>query len=371
METPGMYFWILAGAAFAPAVLNLLCLPVLIRYRRKNTEGAAALPVSLVIAAKNELENLKVLLPLVLEQNHAEYEVVVVDDRSDDGTYEYLLEQCKQHPVLHRVRIDETPDHISRKKYALTLGIRACRHDIVLLCDADCRPASPDWMSVMTDPLVRPEVSFVLGYSQYERRHGFLNLFIRFETLLTGFRYVALALMGRPYMGVGRNLAYRKNVFLANNGFGRYQRLLGGDDDLFVQAHARGSNTRVQIGADCLVYSIPETGLGSYFRQKKRHLAISRHYKFSVKILLGLLGISSILFWSAAIAAIATENDRSYTIGVIIAYLLLILLPLLVFEKKSSDRTPLLLLPLLDLANVVYLAIVGTAGLLSRKLKWK
>jgi glycosyltransferase involved in cell wall biosynthesis len=370
MEIPGVFFWILAGSASVLALFYLAAAIAFLMYRRQTPGGAVPGPLSAVVAAKNELENLRVLLPVLLEQDYPDFELVVVDDRSDDGTYEYLLEESRKNPRLRMVRIDDTPDHISRKKYALTLGIRAARHGLILLCDADCRPLSPSWMACMAAPFSDPGTDIVLGYSQYERRPGFLNLLIRFETLYTGFQYLSFALLGRPYMGVGRNLAYRKELFLKNNGFGRFQRLVGGDDDLFVQAHARRRNTRVQIGPECLVASMPAPDWSLFFRQKKRHLSVGKHYNWLTRALLGVLFLARWLFWSAAVGAIVAEKDRLYIILVIIVTLVLFLGALLSMKRKSGDRTSLGILPILDIAHLLGFTATGVATLLTKKVKW-
>ncbi len=96
------------------------------------------------------------------------------------------------------------------------------------------------------------------------------------------------AKLGRPYMGVGRNLCYRKNIFIKNNGFDSFVSVTGGDDDLFVQAHARSSNTKLHLSENSLTYSEPKTTWKGYFRQKKRHLSVGKHYQLIYKIVLGI-----------------------------------------------------------------------------------
>ena len=208
----------------------------------KNGNG-----ISIVIAANNELENLKHNLPKVLSQEYSTYEVIVVDDRSSDESYEFLLELAKQHKNLKVLTVTDLPDHLNGKKYAITLGIKTAKFDQILLTDADCYPESKNWIGTFANAWGE-KISFVVGFSQYKQRPGLLNYFIRFETLVTGIQYLASAALNKPYMGVGRNLSYSKTMFLSKKGFHGYQNLVGGDDDLFVNKHAIGANTQLVIG---------------------------------------------------------------------------------------------------------------------------
>ncbi|NBP71584.1 MAG: glycosyltransferase, partial [Cytophagia bacterium] len=200
-----------------------------------------------MVCAHDELENLQVLVPLLLQQAYPNFEVIVVDDRSNDATLDWLLNETKIHPGLRMVHVDHTPDHINGKKYALTLGIRAAKHDWIVLTDADCRPASPDWLKGLSEG-IGENTEIILGYSPYQKKEGWLNRFIRFESLITALQYLGFALLKKPYMGVGRNMAYRKSLFMNNKGFTNMLSYTGGDDDLFVNKHAKGSNTSVVMG---------------------------------------------------------------------------------------------------------------------------
>jgi glycosyltransferase involved in cell wall biosynthesis len=175
--------------------------------------------VSVVVAAKNELENLKVLIPAILNQEYPNFELIIVNDRSSDGTLEYIYELSQVHDNLEVRNVDDLPDHINGKKFALTLGIKAAQNDQVLFTDADCLPSSTDWIAAMSQGFSEKN-AIVLGFSNYVHHSGFLNYFIRFETHLTGIEYLAAARLGAPYMGVGRNLCYKN--FLSDDIFSTY-----------------------------------------------------------------------------------------------------------------------------------------------------
>ncbi|GAB4001628.1 glycosyltransferase [Spirosoma daeguense] len=263
---------------------------------QENTLG-----VTVVVCARNELQNLIELLPLLDAQNYPVFEVIVMDDRSSDGT-QFFLEQAIQ-PLRHvrYIRIDKEHEHITPKKYALTIALKKAAYPLVLLTDADCRPASTDWISGMVSPLAEGTKAITLGFSPYTYRSGFLNLLIRSETLFTAVQYFSLALARRPYMGVGRNLSYRTNLFFENKGFYTHMNVVGGDDDLFINEVATGRNTAICLHPDTFMWSEPKTSWSEWRRQKRRHLHVGRYYQSGHKFRLGLLISSHVLTWLIAL----------------------------------------------------------------------
>jgi cellulose synthase/poly-beta-1,6-N-acetylglucosamine synthase-like glycosyltransferase len=257
-----------------------------------NPEG-----VTILVCAHNERENLEELIPILVAQQYPTFEVLIMDDRSTDGSH-LLLEQLQsEYAQLRFIRLDKEHEHVTPKKYALTIGLKKAQYPTVLLTDADCRPASTDWLTVMVGNLTNPNKQLVLGFSPYEQRPGFLNLLIRSETLFTAVQYFSLALAGSPYMGVGRNLSYRTQLFFANKGFYTHKNVLGGDDDLFVNEVATGHNTAVCLDPATFTWSKPKETWPDWKRQKQRHLHVGKYYKSGNKIRLGLLTGSHVLTW--------------------------------------------------------------------------
>jgi glycosyltransferase involved in cell wall biosynthesis len=192
-------------------------------------------PVSIIICAKNEADNLNYNLPLFLNQNYPEFELILINDCSIDGTLEVLENFKKSSSIpVKVVNVEANEQFWGSKKYALTLGIKAATHNHLLFSDADCKPKSANWISEMVSHFSDTK-HIVLGYGSYKRiKHSFLNKLIRFETLLTAIQYFSYSKLGIPYMGVGRNLAYTKELFFKNNGFVSHMKLRSGDDDLFI-----------------------------------------------------------------------------------------------------------------------------------------
>jgi glycosyltransferase involved in cell wall biosynthesis len=325
--------------------------------------------VSVIVCAHNELVNLQKLLPVLFAQNYRRFEVVVVNDRSTDGTLDYLLSAQQEYPTLKIVWLRYRPRHIRGKKYALTIGIRAAAYDKLLLTDADCLPLSPDWIRGMASRL-EGDTTFVLGYSPYKRAKGILNHYIRYETLLSGALYLTAAIEGRPYMGVGRNLAYRKSFFMQQKGFYRHIHITGGDDDLFVNEHATSDNTRIAIAPAAQVLSRPKTNWKEYYRQKKRHLSVGKYYKRSDKLWLGILSSSHLLFWTGLVVLISLQSEPIFVLTGLLLKWLVQFFFLKTASSKLKDSINLALLPILDFLYVIYYIILGISALFSNNTRW-
>lgn len=327
--------------------------------------------VSIIVCAWNELDNLKQLIPLLLQQDHPNFEIIIVDDRSQDECYDFLLLEALKYKNLRLVRINHMPHHITPKKYALTLGIRASRYDVLLLTDADCRPTSNQWVREMQTCL-KEDKELVLGYSPYRKEPGFLNFFIRYETFYTAVQYFSLALAGKPYMGVGRNLMYRKALFYRTNGFYNHQQVVGGDDDLFISEAATPQNVSVCLQPEAFTVSIPKTSFKSWYRQKKRHLAVGKHYKSKDKQRLGILSFTQIAFWICFIGLLFSQD--MYILIATIAAFLLRMTVLTVIMNKAKKRLELnfgwLTIPFFDFLYVFYYIIIGLSALFSKKIQW-
>lgn len=338
--------------------------------RKENVVLQKPKPVSVIVCAHDEEQNLKELLPILLEQNHPEFEIIIVEDRSNDGTYDFLLQATQQDSRLKMVRVVNKPEYINGKKFAITLGIRAAKYDWLLFTDADCRPDSKNWITHMTERY-DDQTQFVLGFSPYRKAEGLLNAFIRFESLLTGIQCLGMALLGRPYMGVGRNLAYTKSLFLQSKGFNNYLGVMGGDDDLFVNLHANKTNTQVCIGQGSTVLSSPKKSWSDFMDQKLRHLFAGKRYKFSDKLILGSFMISWLLAWFLVLPMIFFVEP---TWPLLFAFLLRWVLLIWLF-RNASDRLGAQFeawkTPLLDFIFPFYYLVTGLRALVVKRIRWK
>lgn len=266
--------------------------------KKKPAENKFNLPVSVLICAKNEAKNLTENLPLFLKQNYPNFELVLINDRSQDCTLK-VMEQFKKESAIPIKIVDVLANEQfwGSKKYALTLGIKAASHEHLLFTDADCIPVSASWITEMTGNF-NAKHQIVLGYGAYQKiKKSWLNKLIRFETLLTAIQYFGYAKIGIPYMGVGRNLAYTKSTFFKVNGFINHIKIKSGDDDLFINEVATKENTAISYSQNSFTESIPKTEFKDWIQQKRRHISTASFYKPFHKFLLGLFFVSQILFW--------------------------------------------------------------------------
>lgn len=365
-------FTVLIVFLVAIAIQIIYLLAFIIAFSRKQKEEQPqSLPVSVIVCAHDEEQNLRELIPQLLAQDYPEFEIIIVDDRSNDSTFDLLLDETKKDHRLRMVHVNRTPPHVNSKKYSLTLGIKAARFEWLLLTDADCRPESKSWISLMSKHFTESK-QFVLGYSPYYKKPGFLNMFIRFESIWTAIQYLSFALLGNPYMGVGRNLAYRRSLFLNKKGFNDFLNVTGGDDDLFVNQHARGSNTGVSLDKDSVVHSIPEGTWGAFFRQKTRHLSVGKFYRFQHRFLLGVFALTWLLTWFMGIPLAALFSEFLYIIlGALAVRIILLTITTQVAVKRLGQRFETWIVPLLDFLYSFYYLTTGLITLVSKKVRWK
>ena len=266
-------------------------------YYKSPQSSAHKKPVSIIICAKNEANNLEKYLPSILNQDYPDYEVIVVNDCSEDETEQVLKSLEKKHKHLKISTIIKDKKFGHGKKFALFIGIKAAKNDWLLLTNADCYAETNQWLFTMQQSF-KENTSFVLGYGGYEKGKGILNQVIRYDTVYIAMQYFGFALAGIPYMGVGRNLAYRRSLFFEKRGFSTHMHLTSGDDDLFINANANKSNTLIEVGEKSHIRSVPKKTFSKWAKQKLRHLTTGAYYKNKHKFLLFIEPFSRIIFYT-------------------------------------------------------------------------
>jgi glycosyltransferase involved in cell wall biosynthesis len=326
-------------------------------------------PVSVIICARDEDENLARNLPGVLVQNYpSSYEVVAVNDNSVDDSKYILQELKKTFKSLNVIELTQEAKLIAGKKYPLSIGIREAKHEVLLLTDADCVPASEFWIQKMQDAYDE-NTEIVLGYGAYHKRPGPLNKLIRFETFHTALQYLSYALAGIPYMGVGRNLSYKKGLFFRNKGFSSINHIPSGDDDLFINKVANKQNTAVIIDPEAITRSVPKLSWKDWRKQKARHYTTAKFYKPKHKFLLGLYLITQFLFYPLFVASVLWYDWR-FAVGVLAVKLIV---QGYVFRKAMNKMEEQDLWPwyvLLDIWMFFYYIIFAPALLRRPKRTW-
>jgi cellulose synthase/poly-beta-1,6-N-acetylglucosamine synthase-like glycosyltransferase len=313
-------------------------------------------PVSVIICAKDESDNLRKFLPFVLQQEYPNFEVIVINDGSTDESDILLNDLSVEYPNFRTTFVPVGANNLSTKKLGLTLGIKAAKNDWLLFTDADCMPEDKFWIARMARNF-NPETEFVLGYGAYFNKKGFLNRLITYDTLFIALQYMGMAAAHKPYMGVGRNMAYRKDTFFAQKGFASTLHLSSGDDDLMVNKASTSINTRVEISSDSITWSEPNQTYKGWFYQKKRHLSVSAYYKSSSKFRLSLEPMTRGLFYLAFIAALVF-GGLIVQIAAGVLFLARLIVQFCVINGSSKhfgERKYILTLPIFD----IYLPLVS------------
>jgi cellulose synthase/poly-beta-1,6-N-acetylglucosamine synthase-like glycosyltransferase len=342
----------------------------LVFFKSESQQQQQTHPVSVVICARDEAENLANNLPGLLAQEYpTTHEIIVVNDNSFDES-KYLLEELKKSfKQLNVIELTQEAKMIPGKKFPLAIGIKSAKYEIVLLSDADCLPATENWINSMQSAFTK-NTEIVLGYSPFQKQNGLLNKIIRFECFFTAMQYLSYALVGIPYMGVGRNLSYKKSLFLKQKGFSAHNNIPGGDDDLFINAVANKKNTTININTESFTISKPAQTWEKWIRQKNRHYTTSKYYKRIHKFLLGLFAISHFLFYPLMILSMLFYSWKLS----LIVYFTRAVFQMLIYSKnmihlKEKDLIPFI--PLLDLWMFIYYLIFAPALLKKPLQTWK
>ncbi len=289
--------WIILGIIglfFLTRLYYYLLQIKLIKFNSLSLKRDFQPPVSVIIAAKNEAKNLKLFLSGILEQDYPDFEVIVVDDGSSDHTEEILETFKNKYSHLRTTFIKPDKQFKHGKKLAVTIGIKAAKNEYLVFTDADCRAVSKHWLKMMSRNF--QDHSLILGYGSYEKNNSLLNRLVRYDTVQIAILYFSKALTGKPYMGVGRNLAYTRSLYNKVKGFSSHYHVPTGDDDLFVNEASAYAATTIETNPEAFTVSVPPRSFREWSLQKSRHLLGSKYYSTPQKNFLGLESISRGLF---------------------------------------------------------------------------
>ncbi len=339
-------------------------------YKPKDKNQSQTHPVSVIVCARDEAANLATNLPGVLVQTYpTTHEVIVVNDNSVDESKYIIAEFQKSFKNLQHVELRQEAIGIPGKKYPLSIGIKEAKHEVVLLTDADCVPASEFWIQKMQDAYYNG-VEVVLGYGAYYKKAGLLNKIIRFDAFQSALQFFSFALAGLPYMGVGRNLSYKRELFFRVKGFSSMNHVPSGDDDLFINKVATKKNTAIVVDPDANTLSEPKKTFASWVKQKNRHFTTAKYYRPIHKFLLGMYTASNFLFYPVFIGAVILFDWRI----VVSVFLVRLISQFIIYSKsfkKLNEPDLIGWLLILDIWQFFYYLIFAPALWKKPKPTWK
>ena len=303
------------------------------------------------------------MVPELLTQHYSNYEIVIVLDRCEDKSLAFLQNQNAD--KIRIVEIEESPRGWDHKKYALTKGVEASNQEWLLFTDADCTPFSDRWLEVINNQITTG-TKILLGYSPYISNGSILQNFIQFEGFVTAFNYLSQTILGRPYMGVGRNLAIERSFFCNSGGYESFREVVGGDDDLFIQKNANTRNTEIFLGKDSQMVSRPKNTWREYISQKTRHLSVGGAYSYTDQLIHIILGGSLLLVW-LLLPFVISEN----ILPIILFYLLIKVIGYRFAHSKMGVGFNYIWLPLVDLMYAIFLPIIALRSKLVKDIRWK
>lgn len=333
-------------------------------------------PVSVVICAKNQARQLEQYLPAIMAQRYTNeagkqlFEVIVVNDASTDDTAQVLQAISKHYTNLTVVTVARDAErNLPGKKFALSKALPHINNELMLLTDADCEPASEYWMELMVAPLHAGK-EIVAGYGKHKQAPGWLNGFIRWETLHTFLQYSTYAMVGKPYMAVGRNIAYTRSILMQAEQAKVWSKLPSGDDDLLMRTMAHDHNTAIVTDPQAFTLSEAKSTMQDWVAQKQRHMSTGKYYKPGIKSLLSVYGIAHALIWLLFIPLLLWGDTEM----VLIAMALRCVTYWFVWAKTADmlqEKQLKLLLPLYDIGWMLYNFAFSPYIIWKNKKNWK
>ena len=338
-------------------------------FKQPESNGQSE-PISVIICAWNEEDNLKKNLQGILEQDYPEFEVIVVNDHSVDETDLLLQSWQVKYSHLRVINLSSENARIRGKKFAISLGIKGAKHENLVFTDADCRPKSKYWLQQMNSGFASGK-ELTLGFGGFEKLPGLFNKLYRYESVHIAMQYMSYALAGMPYMGVGRNLAYKKSLFFQTKGFKNHRHVASGDDDLLVNEVANGANTCIVLDKQSHTVSEPPLNLASWWRQKRRHLSTGGYYRISSKIFLGIFTLTHLLFYLSFFWVLSIETMYWLALcGITVKWICH--LSIISVVTRLLDERDLLLFSLLgDLFSPFFNTTVAISNRINPPIRWR
>ncbi|MGJ8745086.1 glycosyltransferase [Polaribacter sp.] len=346
-----------------------ICFSTFLFHRKKENKETIKVPVSVVICAKNEIENLQKILPSLINQEYDDFEILLINDASSEETSEMMQLLEKKYEKLKIINVENIEAFWGNKKYALTLGIKAAKYNHLLFIDADCKPVSKHWIAEMSQNFSK-EKTIVIGYGKYIKVNSLVNLFVRFENLLTAIQYFSYAKMGSPFMATSRNLSYHRNEFFKVSGFINHMHIKSGADEFFIQDAANKQNTEIATTENSFTISETPPSFKELFHKKRLQLTRRKHYKLKHKFFLRLFLVSKIFFYLLA-TVLFFFYPWKIKLPIVLTYYLVQFIVIGFSAKKLQEPQVTYFLPFLEIGLLIFQLSIFITNLSSKPTHWK
>lgn len=337
-------------------------------YSGKQSGNTGKPPVSIVLTVSNQYLALRDNLPAIMEQDYPDYEVVIVNDNSDDDTSELLESFTKKHKHLSVVELTQRLNWFKGRKFPLSLGIKSAKNETLVLTDIRCQPAGKNWLSEIVSAY-KPSTEIILGYSSYRTYSG-INKWLRFTAFYDAMFYLSMALSGIAFKAIGRNLSYKKSLFYRHKGFSSHYVIDAGDDELFVNKAATSKNVSVLTSSDSKVYITRPVKFGAWLKAEKTRLFVRRFFKLKHRLLLQIFNVSNFIFYGLFFTCLILAKP---VLAVLMLFLLRLVSQLIIFgtiQKRLAEKKILLFSPLFELFLIVIDFFIWLLIIFSKKKKW-
>ncbi len=355
---------------FIQTIYYLAVYARIIFIRKQKPKNKCSQPLTVIISARNEENNLRKFIPLIMSQDYDKFEVIIIDDNSDDSSLKMLNNLSENYENLKVLTAEKNTSGKGNKKKSLTKAISKAENEILVFTDADCRPVSNKWLQNIASAYSE-NTEIVLAYGAYEKQKGLLNKLIRYETLYNALQYLSFAYIGLPFMAAGRNLSYKKSVFVKNKGFNSHKNILYGDDDLFINEVATKKNTKITTESSSKTVSVPKQTFREYIQQKKRHLAAGFNYKTKNKIIIGTEILSRFLFYLIFLYFIVTDYQTKVVLTVFFIRAMMICCVIKFFAMKIKEQNNLFFIPIFDLLIPLINLYIVITRYFKKDIVWK
>ncbi|OIQ16263.1 MAG: glycosyl transferase family 2 [Flavobacterium sp. MedPE-SWcel] len=340
-------------------------------FAKSQTTTSKKIPVSVIVCAKNEAEKVTELVPLLAAQNYSDFEIVLIDNASSDGTLDIFEKFEQTYKNIKLVTVENNEAFWGNKKYALTLGIKAASKEYLLFTDADCLPTSKDWIAQMSSQFTLNK-TITLGYSSYEKiKNSFLNKIIRFDAVLIATQYFAWAKSGHPYTGNGRNLAYKKEEFFKVNGYIDHMNIRIGEDSLFINQTANKENTAICFTPDSFTQYQAKKTFKSWFKLKRKQDFSSNFFRPFDKLQLKLYNLSQLLFLVLAVTLLALQYNWKVLVPIIVIRYIVAWLTFGYSAAKLEEKDTTYWFPFIEIILIFTRVNVLFTNMFSKPVHWK